>query len=136
MTASTIDLVRLMKTKWENDRWHRIPFTRKYFRAFANGWWAEIEWSVSSRESAELEEVNRLTTDSVDKSPLAIARTVERERQRVNHACYYWYIYDRSGVILDHGPAGGRGLESLNREVIADVQNLVVERVKALVAGI
>lgn len=136
MTASTIDLVRLRKTNGKTTAGIESISRGSTSAPSANGWWAEIKWSVSSRESAELEEVNRLTTDSVDNSPLAIARNSRTGAAACEHARYYWYIYDRSGVILDHGPAGGRGLESLNREVIADVQNLVVERVKALVAGI
>lgn len=138
-----IDLIRLMTEEWKPGRWYRIPFTRKYFRTFDNGWWAEIEWANATLESQDLDEANRRhepepRSFSGLELPEADRRRfvrLESERTRANDACYYWRIYDCAGNILNHGSAGGKGLESLNRHIIYDVQNLVTDCVEALKDG-
>lgn len=138
-----IDLIRLMTEEWEPGRWYRIPFTRKYFRAFDNGWWAEIEWANATLESQDLDDANHRHEPELrplfgDELPDADRRRLARlesERMRANDACYYWRIYDRAGNILNHGSAGGKGLESLNRHTIYDVQNVVTDCVESLKAG-
>ena len=89
-----IDLIRLMTEEWEPGRWYRIPFTRKYFRAFDNGWWAEIEWANATLESQDLDDANHRHEPELrplfgDELPDADRRRLARlESERILSPCF------------------------------------------------